>query len=320
MTARNPSAVRHVPIAERDAGQRVDNYLLRTLKGVPRSHVYRLLRSGQVRVNGGRVKPDRKLQAGDQLRLPPVMTAAASQPRRAPDELLQRVRAAICHEDEHFLVLNKPPDLPVHGGSGVAYGLIEVLRQARPQDAFLELGHRLDRETSGCLVVARSRAALTALHAALREGRAEKLYRVLLVGAWQGGIREVDEALAKNRRQGGEHKVQTAADGRAARSRFLPGQVLRLPGGIALSLMQVRIFTGRTHQIRVHAAHLEHPVAGDGKYGDFEVNRRLREWGLKRMFLHAESLCADLPVLGRRLAVQAPLAADLQGFLDRIGG
>jgi 23S rRNA pseudouridine955/2504/2580 synthase len=320
MTARSPSSVRYVPITERDAGQRVDNFLLRTLKGVPRSHVYRLLRSGQVRVNGGRVKPDRKLQAGDQLRLPPVIAAAPNPLRRAPDELLARVRAAICHEDPDFLVLNKPPDLPVHGGSGVAYGLIEVLRQARPQDEFLELCHRLDRETSGCLVVARRRVALTALHAALREGGAEKLYRVLVVGAWQGGAREVNEALAKNRLQGGERRVQTAPDGRAARSRFIPGQVLRLPGGIALSLMQVRIFTGRTHQIRVHAAHLGYPVAGDGKYGDFEVNRRLREWGLKRMFLHAESLHADLTVLGRRLEAQAPLAADLQALLDRVGG
>ncbi len=320
MTSRSPSPVRHVTIAERDAGQRVDNFLLRTLKGVPRSHVYRLLRSGQVRVNGGRVKPDRKLQAGDQLRLPPVATAAPGPLRRAPDELLARVCTAICHEDADYLVLNKPPDLPVHGGSGVAYGLIEVLRQARPQDEFLELCHRLDRETSGCLVVARHRAALMAVHAALREGRADKFYRVLLVGAWKGGTREVDEALAKNRLQGGQRKVQTTPDGRAARSRFMPERVLRLPGGIALSLVQVRIFTGRTHQIRVHAAHLGYPVAGDGKYGDFEVNRRLREWGLKRMFLHAESLSADLTALGRRLEAQAPLAADLQTFLERLGG
>lgn len=315
----NQSSVRHVRIAERDAGQRVDNFLLRSLKGVPRSHVYRLLRSGQVRVNGGRVKPDRKLAAGDELRLPPVVTAPPRQPRRAPDDLQQRVLAAICQEDEHFLVLNKPPDLPVHGGSGVAYGLIEVLRQARPQDEFLELGHRLDRETSGCLVVARSRPALNALHGALRAGNADKVYRVLLVGAWRGGPREVDEALHKNREQARVRVARTPEEGRAARSRFIPDRVLRLRGGLALSLMQVRIFTGRTHQIRVHAAHLEHPVAGDGKYGNFEANHKLRERGLRRMFLHAESLTAELPSLGYTLQARAPLAVDLQDFLDRGG-
>jgi 23S rRNA pseudouridine955/2504/2580 synthase len=312
--------VRYVSIAEREAGQRVDNFLLRTLKGVPRSHVYRLLRSGQVRLNGGRIKPDRKLQAGDRLRLPPVITAPPSQPRRAPDELLQRVRQAICQEDENFLVLNKPPDLPVHGGSGVAYGLIEVLRQARPQDEFLELGHRLDRETSGCLVVARNRAALRALHDALRQGGAEKIYRVLVVGAWRGGAVEVEEALQKDRKRAVVRVVRDTEGGRAARSRFEPERQLRLKGSVSLSLMRVRIFTGRTHQIRVHAAHLQHPVAGDGKYGDFETNRLLRDRGLRRMFLHAESLSAELPALGCRLDARAPLAADLQAFLDQAGG
>lgn len=312
----NQSSVRYLSIGEREAGQRVDNFLLRSLKGVPRSHVYRLLRSGQVRVNGGRVKPDRKLESGDKLRLPPVVTAPARAPRRAPDELLERVRQAVCHEDEHFLVLNKPADLAVHGGSGVAYGLIEVLRQARPQDESLELAHRLDRETSGCLVVARSRPALNALHSALREGRVEKIYSALLVGRWLGGSRDVDEALEKNRESDGRNKVQTAENGKPARSRFELERVIAFRGGQALSLMRVRIFTGRTHQIRVHAAHLEHPVAGDGKYGDFDVNHRLRELGLRRMFLHARSLSATLPELGYRLDAQAPLAPDLRDFIS----
>lgn len=314
----NQSSVRYLSIAGRDAGQRVDNFLLRTLKGVPRSHVYRLLRSGQVRINGGRVKPDRKLVLGDQLRLPPVVMAAPTQPRRAPDELAARVREAICQEDADFLVLNKPADLAVHGGSGQAYGLIEVLRQARPQDEFLELGHRLDFETSGCLIVARRRPALNALHAALREGRAEKVYSTLLVGSWQGGAREVSVALRRDRDSDGGRKVEADEEGRAARSLFTPERSYRLKTGLNLDLMQVRIFTGRTHQIRVHAAHLQHPVAGDGKYGDFEANRKLREQGLKRMFLHAQFMSVELPELRRSLEARVPLAPDLQDFLSRL--
>lgn len=311
----NQASVRYLSIGEHDAGQRIDNFLLRSLKGVPRSHVYRLLRSGQVRVNGGRAKPERRLEAGDQVRLPPVITAPVRAARRAPDELLERVLTAVCQEDEHFLVLNKPPDLPVHGGSSVAFGLIEVLRQARPADKFLELGHRLDRETSGCLVVARNRPALNALHSALRTRNAEKIYSAFLIGGWQGGARDVDEALQKTR-SGEGHVVERAAEGQPARSRFSPEGILHLRNGQKLSRMRVQIFTGRTHQIRVHAAFLQHPVAGDGKYGDFEANRRLRESGLKRMGLHALSLTAELPELRYRLQAEAPLAADLQCFID----
>ncbi len=316
----NQSSVRYLSIAERDVGQRVDNFLLRTLKGVPRSHVYRLLRSGQVRINGGRVKPDRKLALGDQLRLPPVVMAAPTEPRRAPDELVSRVLASICHEDKDFLVLNKPADLPVHGGSGQAYGLIEVLRQGRPQDDYLELGHRLDLETSGCLVVARSRTALSAFQSVLREGRAKKIYMALLIGAWHGGERQVSVALRKERDPAGERsKVEVDEAGRASRSLFSPIRQIALSDGLKLSLMQVRIYTGRTHQIRVHAAHLGHPVAGDAKYGDFEANRLIEIRGLKRMFLHAHSLSADLPGLGRTLEANVPLAHDLEEFLTRLG-
>ncbi|MGH8453380.1 MAG: RluA family pseudouridine synthase, partial [Nevskiales bacterium] len=213
---------------------------------------------------------------------------------------------------------NKPADLAVHGGSGVAYGLIEVLRQARPEDEFLELGHRLDYETSGCLIVARRRPALAALHAALREGRAQKIYSTLLVGNWQGGPREVSVALRRDREENGGRKVETDEDGRAARSLFTPERSYRLNPSLRLNLMQVRIFTGRTHQIRVHAAHLEHPVAGDGKYGDFEANRKLREHGLKRMFLHAQFMSVELPGLRRSLEARVPLAPDLRDFLERL--
>lgn len=316
----NQSPVRHLQIAERDEGQRVDNFLLRVLKGVPRSHVYRLLRSGQVRVNGGRVKPDRRLCVGDQLRLPPVATAAPREVQRAPDELLSRVVSSVVHEDDDFLVLNKPADMPVHGGTGVAYGLIEVLRQARSQDEFLELGHRLDYETSGCLVVARRRVALQAFHNALRLGKAEKLYSALLVGRWEGTEREVNLSLHKSKSARDECHVQVDVAGRQARSLFLPELHLKTSAGIELSLMNIRIFTGRTHQIRVHAAHLGHPVAGDGKYGDFEANRALRGGGLKRMFLHASSLKMELPGLSRSFDAQVPLPEDLQLLLSKLRG
>ncbi len=316
----NQPPVRHLLIAERDEGQRVDNYLLRVLKGVPRSHVYRLLRSGQVRVNGGRVKPDRRLCVGDQLRLPPVVVAQPKPDKKAPDELLARVGSAVIHEDDDFLVLNKPADIPVHGGSGVAYGLIEVLRQARPQDAFLELGHRLDYETSGCLVVARRRASLLALHEGLRQGRAEKYYSALLVGRWSGAEREVNLSLHKGKSVHGECQVEVDDAGREARSLFVPERRFRTSTGIELTLVKVRIYTGRTHQIRVHAAHLKHPVAGDGKYGDFGVNRSLRGLGLKRMFLHARSLRVDLPAIGRTLDAQVPLPDELQLVLSTLRG
>jgi 23S rRNA pseudouridine955/2504/2580 synthase len=248
-----------------------------------------------------------------------VVTAEPNRPHRAPDELLERVQEAVCHEDADFLVLNKPADLPVHGGSSVAYGLIEVLRQARPQDDFLELGHRLDRETSGCLIGARRRPALQALHAALRTGETEKIYGTLLVNAWKGGAREVSVALQKVREGSGSHMVEADEEGREARSLFTPEKTYKTDD-LALSQMRVRIYTGRTHQIRVHAAHIGHPVAGDAKYGDFEANHRLRELGLRRMFLHALSLSVELPSLKRRLEAKVPLAPELREFLQKLRG
>jgi 23S rRNA pseudouridine955/2504/2580 synthase len=315
--AQNQAPVRYVRITERDAGQRIDNFLLRTLKGVPRSHVYRLLRSGQVRVNKGRAKPDRRLELGDELRLPPVSAPDPGRPRRAPDDLVERVAGSVIHEDADFVVLNKPAGLPVHGGSGVAYGLIEVLRQSRPCEPMLELAHRLDRDTSGCLVVARTRPALVAIHDALRGGEAEKIYQALLVGRWRGGPREANDALIPNKVKSGERVVMASEEGRAARSLFSPDKKLRV-GGTEVSLMRVQIFTGRTHQIRVHAAQLGHPVAGDEKYGSREVNRIFRNHGLPRMFLHAASMRVRLSGLNRTLDCRAPLADDLRDFLDNL--
>lgn len=287
---------------------RLDNYLMRVLKGVPRSHVYRLIRSGQVRVNGRRARPANRLTGGDRVRVPPVRTRPDAGPGRPPDGLLDRVRTAIVSETEDWLLLDKPAGLAVHGGSGVRFGVIETLRAQRP-DEHLELVHRLDRDTSGCLLVARHRTALTRLRRALRDPGAEKTYLALIAGAWRGGTCDVDAALVRDREIGGERMSAVAADGKPSHSRFVPRE--RFDG---TALMEVSIASGRTHQIRVHAAHLGHPIAGDRKYGDREVNRRLRRIGLKRMFLHAWYL--DLPDVEGPLS--APLPEDLEAVLRRL--
>lgn len=287
---------------------RLDNYLLRVLKGVPRSHVYRLIRSGQVRVNGGRAKAGRKLEKGEEVRIPPVRVRPA-ETGRPPDALLDRVRAAIVAETGDWLLVNKPAGLAVHAGSGIRFGIIEVLRADRPEE-HLELVHRLDRDTSGCLLIARHREALTRLRRSLRDPAAEKVYLALVAGAWQGGAREVDAALARDREIGGERMSTVDPEGKAARSRFVPVERFR-----EATLVEVAIVTGRTHQIRVHAAHLGHPVAGDRKYGDRDIDRRLRDGaGLARMFLHARRLA--LPALEEPLT--APLPDDLEAVLQRL--
>lgn len=305
---------RQVRVDDDDAGQRLDNFLFRHLKGIPRSAVYRLLRTGQVRVNGGRAKPDRRVAPGDQVRIPPVRMDEAP-PAGSPSAALRRlIESAILYEDRDLIVLNKPGGIAVHGGSGVSFGVIETLRALRP-DATLELVHRLDRDTSGCLIVAKRRPALRALHAAFREGRVEKRYLALLGGRWEHGAVMVAAALKRGQLKGGERIVTVdAAEGKDSISHFRPLDLFA-----DASFMEVRIETGRTHQIRVHAAHLGHPVAGDDKYGDAEVNRRFKALGLKRMFLHAQSLSlprADDAVL----AVDAPLGDDLRTILDTLEG
>ncbi len=273
------------------AGQRVDNYLLGRLKGAPRSLIYRILRRGEVRVNKGRIRPDYRLRAGDMLRIPPVRLEARQAPSRPADAVLRQLEAAILYEDERVLVLNKPSGLAVHGGSGLRYGVIEGLRALRPEARYLELVHRLDRETSGCLLIARRRSALRILHELLRENRIDKRYLALVRGRWQGGQRVVEAPLRKNVLRSGERIVRVDPTGKPSRSVFRPLAVAELA-----SLVEVRLDTGRTHQIRVHAAHIGHPVAGDEKYGDPEFNRRLREMtGLNRLFLHARSLRIPWP-------------------------
>lgn len=312
----NHSRVRYLTIDEGQAGQRIDNFLLGRLKGVPRSHVYRLLRTGQVRVNGGRIRAQQRLCAGDQVRLPPWRGTDPQQSGRPPDTLVERVADAIIYEDEDLLVINKPAGLAVHGGSGVRFGIIEALRVMYPHATTLALAHRLDRDTSGCLLVARRRETLLELHRLLRAGRADKCYLALLAGHWRGGAAEVDVPLIRDRLRGGERMVEVSAtrEGRRAVSIFRP-----LAPGDRASLVGVRIQTGRTHQIRVHAAHLGHPVAGDEKYGNRALNRNLRAAGLKRLFLHAARLSLPLARADRPFTIHAPLPHELQAVLDRLG-
>lgn len=308
---------RIVRVPEDREGQRLDNFLLGQLKGAPRSLVYKIVRSGQVRVNGGRAKPERKLEAGDEVRIPPVRLGGAGEAAPPPKGLLAALEAAIVFEDERLLALNKPSGLASHGGSGIAHGAIESLRALRPGHS-LELVHRLDRDTSGLLVVAKKRSALRELQALLREDHGagiDKRYLTLLAGRMPDGVMTVDAPLHVGLRQGGERHVTVSPSGKPSTSHF---RVLERRDG--MSYCEVRIETGRTHQIRVHAQHLGHPVAGDDKYGDAETNRRLREkLGLKRLFLHAASLRFALDAGRAEYALDAPLAPDLREALDRLG-
>ena len=311
--AAGPGA-RTVRVSDDREGQRLDNFLLGQLKGAPRSLVYKLVRSGQVRVNGGRAKAERKLEAGDEVRIPPVRLAEAGERQPPPKGLLAALDAAIVFEDARLLALNKPSGLASHGGSGISHGAIESLRALRPNTT-LELVHRLDRDTSGLLIVAKKRSALTEMQALMREdGGIAKRYLALLAGRMPDGVMTVDAPLHIGLRQGGERHVQVHRDGKASLSHF---KVLERRGG--QSYCEVRIETGRTHQIRVHAQHIGHPVAGDDKYGDEAANKRLREHvGLKRLFLHASTLEFALDGGKAPYALNAPLAPELLDVLDRL--
>ena len=292
-------------IGEEAEGQRIDNFLLRVCKGVPKSHIYRILRSGQVRVNSRRIGPDYRLQVGDEVRIPPLQLGAE---RTALVPVGREYR--IAYEDDWLLVIDKPGGMAVHGGSGVSFGVIEQLRRQRPQARFLELAHRLDRETSGLLLVGKKRSALTALHDMFREGRIEKRYLALVKGRWCDPLRHVKLPLQKYLTEEGERRVSVSDEGKAAHS------IVRLVARWQnYSLVEVELETGRTHQIRVHLAHLGYPLCGDDKYGDFALNKILQKQGLDRMFLHAARLALDHPETGERLTLAAPLPQDLAAFL-----
>lgn len=314
MTQNRPQ-VRKISISAAEDGQRVDNFLVKQLAGVPKSHIYRLLRSGQVRVNGGRVKAERKLAIGDEVRIPPVRQDEASERQRPPDSALNELRAAILHEDEHYLAVNKPAGMAAHAGSGIAFGVIEVAR-AWNRHPYLELCHRLDRDTSGVLLLAKSRPALLRAQRALARGDTDKRYFALLAGPWKGEDRDVDAALLRSQLVGGERRVMLdEEDGKPSKSRFSPTARYR-----GATLCEVKIFSGRTHQIRVHALALGCFVAGDDKYGEREVNKTFRDLGLKRMFLHSHFL--QLPADGNfpKLLLSAPMPDELREVLDQLGG
>lgn len=318
------NGVRYEEIDAERAGQRLDNYLIYMLKGVPKTHIYRLMRKGEVRINKGRTRPDYRLQAGDIVRIPPVRTAT-DQARQliSGTDMQQRygwLEECILYEDDVLLVVDKPSGLAVHGGSGISLGLIETLRGLRPQARFLELVHRLDRDTSGCLVVAKKRSALLTLHAMLREGQVDKRYLALIRGVWGGQARVIDAPLQKHHLPSGERRVNVGAEGKESASRFTPQRTFTACDELVsgASLVEIRLLTGRTHQARVHAAHVGQPIAGDDKYGDKLFDRELRALGLQRLFLHAASLRFAHPETGREVSVAAPLPADLGALVDRL--
>ena len=301
--------VRKVSIDGELAGQRIDNFLRRELPGVPKSRLYRLLRRGEVRVNGGRIRAEYKLQEGDEVRLPPVRIRAET---GAPSAgLTSRVADSVIFEDKRLLVIDKPSGIAVHGGSGISHGVIELLRHARPDLRDLSLVHRLDRETSGCLVLAKKRSALRSLHALFREGVVEKSYLALAIGDWQLGEQLIDAPLLVQNRSGGERHVIVHEEGKSAQTRI---RLSRTYG--QYSLLQCSPLTGRTHQIRVHAQHAGHPLAGDERYGDAEENKKAKSIGLPRLFLHAQSI-AFPDSSGNEQHFTAPLSDDLENFLNK---
>ena len=313
MTHAPQTGPREIRIEPGQEGQRIDNFLTTRLKGVPKTRIYRILRKGEVRVNKGRIRPSYRLQVGDLVRIPPIRTASPQAAARPSDRTLERIGQSILYESERLLVLDKPSGIAVHGGSGLSYGVIEALRVLRPGAPFLELVHRLDRDTSGCLVVAKRRSTLRALHALMRDGGIEKRYLALVKGRWSAGSRRVDAPLRKNVLRSGERMVTVSPDGKAALSLFKPVSIYA-----TASLVEVRLMTGRTHQVRVHAAHLGHPIAGDTKYGEPAFNAAMGERGLKRLFLHANSIGFTLPDGGESVEVHAPLGPELRKILDQL--
>lgn len=308
------NSVTHAVIGDEEQGQRLDNFLIRRCKGVPKSHIYRILRSGEVRVNSRRVDATYRLCTGDRLRIPPIRIA--ERPQNEVDEVAkQRVDLPIIHEDEAMLVIDKPEGIAVHGGSGVSFGVIEALRRQRPEARFLELAHRLDRETSGVLLVGKKRLALTALHDMFREhgAGADKRYLVLVKGRWMNTTQHVKLPLHKYLTDGGERRVSVDAEGKAAHTVFR--LLARWP---EMSLLEAQLKTGRTHQIRVHLAHLGFPILGDEKYGDFVLNRELKRTGLKRMALHAWRMALRHPLTGVPLECIAPLPEGIAAYIAAV--
>ncbi|MEO6023957.1 MAG: RluA family pseudouridine synthase [Burkholderiales bacterium] len=306
------NAVTFVSVGEEGVAQRLDNYLFRALKGVPKSHVYRIVRSGEVRINGKRGKPTTRLSQGDELRIPPLRVGVANE-NTAVSKIPRAALPEVLHEDEFLLALNKPVGLAVHGGSGVSFGVIELCRTLRPELKFLELVHRLDRDTSGILLLAKKRAALLGMHTILREGLADKRYQVLVKGQWKNNKQSIKLSLSKYVTAEGERRVFVNKDGQDSHTIFR-----KLKSWPDFTLLEAELKTGRTHQIRVHLAHLGFPILGDEKYGDFGLNRELTKQGLKRMFLHAASLSFVHPSTQVELRLTALLPVELSRFIAQL--
>ena len=309
-----------ITVAEHEAGQRLDNYLIKILKGVPKSHIHRIIRAGEVRLNKKRCKPDSRIQTGDLLRIPPVRTA---EKQRSSENRAQAVPArefTIIYEDDALLVIDKPAGIAVHGGSGVSFGVIEQIRRARPEARYLELVHRLDKDTSGLLMIAKKRSALVKLHEAIRNDHPKKIYLALGVGRLPNDRFHVKLPLFKYTGAQGEKMVRVSEDGQSAHTIFrvlnrFSDDLLHQVGLSHLTLVQATLKTGRTHQIRVHLQSQQCPIAGDERYGDYQANKRLQKLGLKRMFLHAAELHLDHPLTGEKLILKAPLPQDLAQFV-----
>lgn len=309
-TSKKKSTVQYRIIQAGEEGQRIDNFLLAQLKGMPKSHVYRIVRKGEVRVNAKRVSPFYRLEEGDKVRLPPMFLdekASLAPPSKRTETLLAE---RILYEDDRLLVINKPCGMSVHVGSTVRLGVVEALRHMYPKLGQLELAHRLDAETSGCLILAKKRSTLRELHELMRTGQMTKIYWVLTMGKWKDAELRVDAPLFKQYRDGGKHVVAVQRDGKASMTHFR-----RIKAFKHASLMEAKLLTGRTHQIRVHAQYQGHPVAGDDRYGDAEFNKYARQLGLKRMFLHAKSIEFTLPSTNQRIKVVAPLDSDLEAAI-----
>ena len=299
-------------ITDAHEGQRLDNFLINLLKGVPKSHIYRIIRKGEVRINKGRCDAKRKLLIGDIVRIPPIRVAEEKQLISAPAYLTTSLTRDILFEDDAILVINKPSGFAVHGGSGISSGVIEALRELRPDSRFLELVHRLDRDTSGCLIIAKKRSALRTLHEYFRGDGVKKNYLALLHGRWEKQKLIVDQPLLKNISQGGERMVKISSSGKPSKTLFR-----RLAIYHDTTLVEASPYTGRTHQIRVHAAWLGHAIIGDQRYGENGINKKFRQRGYKRLFLHAHKLQFAHPVSGEVLKLVAPLPDDLQALLDK---
>ncbi|HDV7283910.1 TPA: 23S rRNA pseudouridine(955/2504/2580) synthase RluC [Mannheimia haemolytica] len=308
------AGVQFFTISEDEAGQRLDNFLLAKLKGVPKSLIYRIVRKGEVRVNKGRIKPEYKLQPDDLVRVPPVRVAEKNEaPISTKLNKVAELESQILYEDDSMLVINKPSGIAVHGGSGLSFGVIEALRALRPQARFLELVHRIDRDTSGILLVAKKRSALRSLHEQLREKVVQKDYLALVRGQWQAHTKVIKAPLLKNELASGERIVRVSEEGKPSETRFSIEE--RYANA---TLVKASPITGRTHQIRVHTQYAGHPIALDDKYGDAEFDSKMKEVGLQRLFLHAYAIRFEHPKTGEEMVITAPLDKTLKGVLAKL--